>query len=669
MKVQAFLAATVLAALVLASCTLSKSESGAVIASVNLSALVKAVNSIPGPKGLLPSSLLDATSPTKKGLSRAIGDVATLDPTALAGVRSEGYVRMQKEIAESVLANIMTAFQSGLTTLGTLGYDSPVALGNVTLTLDQAAILGVPQMFDAGKALAHQNTDGSVDVKWHFSGSGHFRLPNSTAAAAAGAYDYYLHLVLTSVDTPANLTAAIAFYGTQILDAQTVDGSKTYPQGTKFTVSIRGKYDAAAGSQIVLFDPVTNTSVSSANQTTGRYEAVTVSSGETSYLAVAADGFNAAWGDATRGGVLAKGVWSDVDAAGNPLALNQYRSEVYNGTGELVKEKVASDAQGSLFAFLKDLDNGVTADKKFVNLADYPSLYSGTPPDSFLIKAYESWDTSGARSASKLQYSTDGTSWTTFFDGTTSTPATFTTLVPWIVTYRTGSGTGEAAWQTGDRVYFTSDSDGSQYNAGAGYTVYSYQLDFRYNAPSAQFTGDLGTYYVHNSFPLKTLRLSSTLAARNYVIEAKETGSVTEAAQDGTSYSAPRYQFWLQKPDGASSSVVIAHTSFSPGLGDLEVSNALHQKEFWVWNPAAQTRSNVQSYVVTTTAAVPPAFQLADAALGTDITAVETALGAQATTALAKQSAGLTQTALDTAAASLGVTAIQSADLSAYPSL
>ena len=657
MKGQAHFVASVLVLVALSSCTLFNSDANANTATTRLSTLVKAINAIEGVKTLLPASLQDPTSSKAKALHRTLGDVTTLDPTTLAGVRAEGYVRMQKEISESVLANIVTAFQSGLSSLESLNYDTAVSLGNVTLTKDQAAILGVPQKFDAGKALAHLDSEGVVDVKWHFAGDGHFRLPNSSETAAAGTYDYYLHLRLTSIDTTSKLTAAIAFFGTQTLTADKIDGANVYPSGTVFTVSIRGNYDAAAGSQVILFDPVTNTGLPSANQTTGRYESVTITDAETSYLAVDTDSFNAAWGDATRGGVLAKGSWTDTDtASGSSVTLSQYRSEVYGSAGELAKESVASSGLGSLFGFLTNIDDGTTT--HFTNLHDY-SAWTSAPPDTFSVRAYESWNDSGARTVTRLDYSTDQTTWTTFFG-----PSGSSHVVPWIITWRTG--TSSTPWQIGDRVYFSAESDGSHLGTN-GYTDYTYKLDFTYPAAGAAY-GDTTGFYSKHSFPLKTLRLSTTLSDLGYVIKAQETGSSTKTAQDGTSYDAALYQFWLQKPDGTGS-MRSTPTGFCPSLGDLEISHTLHQREFWSWDPDTLTRSNTQSWVVSTTVDVPPAFQLADTTLGDDISAVETALGTLATTAVTKQTEGLTQTALDAAATALGVTAIQSSDLSSYPEL
>jgi hypothetical protein len=144
-----------------------------------LAKITRAISAIPAGSEMLPASLRDVTSAAKA--ARAIGDVTTLDPTTAAGVRSEGYVRMQKEIGESVLSNIMAVFQSGLSALSEVAYGTEFSLGDVNLTKAQAAVLGVAQKIDAGKAVATENSDRSVDVKWHLGGSGHFRLPNSTA--------------------------------------------------------------------------------------------------------------------------------------------------------------------------------------------------------------------------------------------------------------------------------------------------------------------------------------------------------------------------------------------------------------------------------------------------------------------------------------------------------
>lgn len=424
-------------------------------------------------------------------------------------MRSEGYVRMQKELAESVLSNILTAFQQGMAGLTTLNYDQ-------------------------------------IDIKWHFTGDGNCRLPDSSAAAVADTYNYYLHLLLKSANTPASLVAQVSFYGTRTLTVAGDDGNgNTYPVGTVFTLSLRGLYDATTGSQTVVFDPVTNDK-SIANQTTGQYQKVTTASGETSFVLASADTFNVAWGDANQGGVLAK---------------------------------------GSEFGFLDKLDDGVSAHQKFLNLNDHPSLYTTTPPDSFQLRAYE--------------------------------------LVLWIVVFRTAS-----PWAVGDRVYFTSESDGSNYKAdGTGYTDYTYSLDFTNSAAAASgYTGDSGTYYQHSVFPLKTLRLDSTLSALNYAIRQQEQASETVTALDGSTTSVPTYQFWLEKPQ-TGTTMRTTPLSFAPWLGDLEVSNALHNKTFWVWDSTTKTRSGVASYVVSTTADLPPGFALPDTATATQLSTVETALG------------------------------------------
>ncbi|MEI8094355.1 MAG: hypothetical protein WCG80_09100 [Spirochaetales bacterium] len=634
-------------ALALSSCSLGGNSTA-------LSTLTAAINSIPVGQALLPVSLRDGTTAWTKSALRAVGDVSTLDPTALPGVRSEGYVRLQKELAESVLSNILLAFQQGMAGLTEMTYDSTVSLGDVTVTEDQAAILGVPKKFGAGKLVVTKITsDGDqLAIKWHFSGDGHCRLPDSSAAAAADTYDYYLHLVLTSANTPPSLVAKVAFLGTRTLTTSADDGNgNTYPSGTVFTVSLRGLYDASTGTQTVVFDPVTNSN-SVANQTSGQYQKVTMGSSGTSYVQVTADSFNAAWGDGAQGGVLAKGSWTD----GN-TDLTQYRSEVYDGTGELLREKIASSARGSEFGFLDKLDDGVSANQKFLNLKDY----SISPADTFQLRASESWSTSGstagARTVTQLLYrASSADPWTTLFSSGNSH------LVPWIVVYRTAS-----PWAQGDRVYFSSESDGSNYNAGSGYTDYTYSLDFTNSAAaSSGYTGDSGTYFQHSVFPLKTLRLSAALTSLNYVIRQQEKGTETVTGPSGSSSTVSTFQYWLEKPQ-TGTSLRTTDVGFAPWLGDLEVSNALHNKTFWAWDASTKTRSSTASYVVSTTAAIPPGFALPDTATATLLATVDASLGDLAATALARQATGLAQAQLDAEASALGVTALSASDVTTYP--
>ncbi len=644
------------------SCRMATSTVETVVS--GLGTVVEAILSIPQTSELLPSCLQDSTSSSSRALSRAIGDVTTLDPATLDGVRAEGYVRLQKDIAESLMGNVIVALQTGLDGLSSApAYDTEVELGDITITEAQAAILGVPQMFDGGKVILSALTtdDDQIDMKWHFAGTtAAFRLPDSTQSGA-GAYDWYVHIVMTSVNTSSDLNARIALYGLQTLSESAEDGNgNSYPSGTVFTMTARGVYDGASNSQTVIFDPVTNTS-SVDSQSAGSWRSLSVDSGTTSYLAVDQDGFNVAWADSTGGGVLAKGIWTD-----DSESLTQYRSEIYDDEGGLIKETLATSGLGTQLDFLADLDDGTSTDAKFLNLNDYMGVIAAAPSTDFQIKEWDSWDsTTQAHSISKMDYSADGgATWTTIYDGTSGNLA----LVPWLVIYRTGSDTGTGAWQSGDQIYFTVDSDGSNYDS-EGYTIYSYELNMTYPSAATYMSGDDATYYQFNSFPLKALRLTDTLSDTGYVIQAEETGEETKTAQDGSTYTVPVYQYWLQKPATGDTALRTSPLTFSPDLGDLEISNTLHMKEYWFWDPDTETRSNVQAYVVGSSQGQPPLFQFPDSATGDLITAVEAGLADLGEQALAVQASGLTQTALDDDAAALDVDAITSSELADYPTL
>ncbi len=599
--------------------------------SLTMSPIAKLLVSLPSSSSLLPASLSDGgtSSQNSNRASRTIGDITSLDPSTSTGVRSEGYIRMQKNINESLLSSIMTILQTALlkTSNYNPAYDTTTSLGTIELTADQAAVLGVKRKLDAGKLVLTKldSTGNQVDIKWRLSGDGGFRLPDSTAPAASGNYDYAVHVIIDNVNTPVNLSASIALRGTKTLSAQADDGNgHLYPSGTIFSVAVRGKYDAASDSQTVIYTPETNDQIVAANQSGGRYESIT-KNGSTVTLIDREPGWaNIAYGYDSNGGLLSVGSFT-IDSS----SVKEFRSEFYNSVGELLGEKRGTAAADSLLGgWLSGLDG------KFVNLDGLGGVTSST--SGFQVKTTETW-VDDTRTVTAYAVSIDsGASWT----AVTSLTAPQLKYAPWIVVAKSG-----ATWAAGDSVYYNTGVDKT---TSLGNVIYSYQKGFSYPSLTTVY-GD--SYYISSLYPFKYVQLNSTLTAAGYGIRMIEEGTDTFAGLDGSNHSATRYRYYLSNRGSAD--------GFKPGLGDLEISNSLRPVEFRHWNSATYTHESTKAYVLTTTETIPPNFTILGSAT---IDSINSQLDSLATSLPA-----VDNTSLSSAADALGVSAISDSDLTSYP--
>ncbi|MEI6873948.1 MAG: hypothetical protein WCL50_02330 [Spirochaetota bacterium] len=607
----------------------------------------------------MPKSI--AKAPSKKTTAKVVGDITTLDLATTAGLRSDGFVRMQKQIDESVLDSVMAILKSALSLPANASptFGTTLSLGAVDITTVQAAVLGVPaHIDDAGKlVLAKLDEEGNqVEVKWHFSGSGGFRLPDSVALPSSGTYNYYLHLILSDVSTPANLKALISLRGTKTLGAQAADGNgNTYPAGTVFSVAIRGSYDASSGAQTIIYAPETNNAIPAANQAGGRYEAIARSGTAKTFTDVGinqgAAWSNLAWGDDSQGGVLSRGTFSTEE---------RFYTEYYNDVGELIGMKMGNKLPGNNYDWLAGLDG------KFINLhrnLGTANLTSAATLTSLQVKVYESWAENGSRSVTSAYLSLDGgTTW--IGSGTDLWPAIFassnadygTMPMPWVVIYKQNDGTTAAstAWKAGDVVFFNSQKTTGT-DASGNYVAYSYTRGFAYPTATTLYGG---SYFVENSFPLKYLSLDSVLGAAGYRIQYKEGSPLSFNGQDGVSHSATPYNYWLQ--DDFLTARSSTGPFLRPDLGDIDISYFMRLVEFWQWDATASANVSTQGYIATTTETAPPGFTVLGASA---ITTVSAGLDVLVQAALPAVDAA----SLATLADSLGIAEIADADLASYP--
>ncbi len=610
------LVALTLLAVALSSCTSAVSSLSSTVSSA-----ITALLSIQSSSSMLPKSLKSSST------GKAVVDVVA---SSQDGIQSKGYGQLQKDLSENVVGGVMALMQSAFANNTSPTLETVYSLGKGTINNEQAAILGVPNQIDAGKAIIHQldDTGNSVDIKWHMSGSGNFRIPKNTAPPQAGTYDYYVHLVLSNALTPATMKAKLAFYGTQTLASSFNDTTNNiqYAAGHVFKYGFQGSFDSETGSNTVLYGPKTNAD-GTITYDQGRYESVTKSGSNVSFLSSDGPHFNVAYGNDTSGGVLSKGAFASDGSY-------QFNEEFYNASGELIG--MTRGEENANFPWLA----GVSA--KFNNLhgSDFGTALSSAPgADAILkVKVTESWSGT-TRTLTSAKLSTDGG--TTYGNDVKASMLAFngsTVPAPWMLIYKANTAINDTTWAAGDALYYNTKREVSGSD-----TIFTYQRGFVYPARVVHYGDPVNGFYQSYSFPLKFLTLNSDLVSAGYTIKENNT--------------SPE-QFWLQK----TSSV---HTGFDPSTGDLDVTNVLRVMDFSHWDPATQAVVTKYGIVATSTELCPPGFAVASTTTDA-MSGVHAQLETLANTA---KDTIVTATALSGLATGLGVAPIVEADLSGYPQI
>lgn len=610
------LVALTLLAVALSSCTSALSST--------VSSAITALLSIQSSSSMLPKSLKSSST------GKAVVDVVA---SSQDGIQSKGYGQLQKDLSENVVGGVMALMQSAFANNTSPTLETVYSLGKGTINNEQAAILGVPNQIDAGKAIIHQldDTGNSVDIKWHMSGTGNFRIPKNTAPPQAGTYDYYVHLVLSNALTPATMKAKLAFYGTQTLASSFNDTTNNiqYAAGHVFKYGFQGSFDSETGSNTVLYGPKTNAD-GTITYDQGRYESVTKSGSNVSFLSSDGPHFNVAYGNDTSGGVLSKGAFASDGSY-------QFNEEFYNASGELIGMTRGEENATAAFPWLA----GVSA--KFNNLKrDFGSISTSTyntaaPGASVVIKITVTNEvlTSSSRSMGAASISINGSSDTVV---TSTIASTLTTPQPWMLIWKANTTANNDTWAAGDALYYNTKREVSGSD-----TIFTYQRGFVYPARVVHYGDPVNGFYQSYSFPLKFLTLNSDLVSAGYTIKENNT--------------SPE-QFWLQK----TSSV---HTGFDPSTGDLDVTNVLRVMDFSHWDPATQAVVTKYGIVATSTELCPPGFAVASTTTDA-MSGVHAQLETLANTA---KNTIVTATALSGLATGLGVAPIVEADLSGYPQI
>ena len=424
------------------------------------------------------------------------------------------------------------------------------------------------------------------------------------------------------------MKAKLAFYGTQTLASSFNDTTNNvqYAAGHVFKYGFQGSFDSETGSNTVLYEPKTNAD-GTITYDQGRYESVTKSGSNVSFLSSDGPHFNVAYGNDTSGGVLSKGAFASDGSY-------QFNEEFYNASGELIG--MTRGEENANFPWLA----GVSA--KFNNLhgSDFGTALSSAPgADAILkVKVTESWSGT-TRTLTSAKLSTDGG--TTYGNDVKASMLAFngsTVPAPWMLIYKANTAINDTTWAAGDALYYNTKREVSGSD-----TIFTYQRGFVYPARVVHYGDPVNGFYQSYSFPLKFLTLNSDLVTAGYTIKENNT--------------SPE-QFWLQK----TSSV---HTGFDPSTGDLDVTNVLRVMDFSHWDPATQAVVTKYGIVATSTELCPPGFAVASTTTDA-MSGVHAQLETLANTA---KDTIVTATALSGLATGLGVAPIVEADLSGYPQI
>lgn len=521
------------------SCVQSVSDKSDPEPTPKLGALISA---LPDIAAALPKSLQDGVQSTTSASLRAMGDVTTLDPASVPGVRSQGYVEVKTALSSSFVGQLMPVLKAAIADKD-VALDTDVRLGTVTLPDDVVAPDGSTTM-DIG--IIRATKVGAVtQVKWTI---------NVTMDAVTAPMHIYLEL---EGDSETNLKAKYAV---------------SYEPQEGYSIQVVGSFDAATGKTTEIYLPTANTP--------GQYTVMTNQGGVVKYYTVQrgvpdtsmTDSLSLAYATDTMGGVVYK--YEDEET-------NQYvYSEYYNGSGDLVASVYgdSTDTSGAGY-FSEDIASGFNVHSA-----------AATKPESVMVKhTYTFTGNSEPTTAYKLSVDA-GTTWTTLnagdYEGKT---------IYW------RAGTEPAA---GDSLYFYASStseDGSWDGDTQTYTfvtTLTYRVGFTIPTPQSYLGAN---FYATTTFPLKYLRPASGLPLRQ-----KEGESVTVDFQDedGVSYSYTynTNEYWLENTkwknkDGNDDN---SDDTVDADKGDI-VQDRLEAQDFYYWDSTGDDYTKTKAYVMVTT--------------------------------------------------------------------
>lgn len=526
---------------------------------------------VPDLAAAFPKSLQDGTTATtaKSLVSRSLGDVVTLDPATIPGVRAQGYVELKRELGNNFATSTLRVLKAAVA-----GKDLPLntdyKLGLVTMPAGTSGPNGSDKM-DLGAIRLSRPQPDTLQALWTLSVSAE-QTNNGTTMAIS--MKYYFDIVIVGTDE-ATLKVTMGVKGSQ---TQTAEGkTQTY------TLEQESTYDAATGTIVQVTRPETSGG--------GSMTVLSNKDGFVSYYQVSSGSKSVAYASDTMGGVARSSSY-----VSELVKTDSISTEFYDGSGDLVEQQWGNTAPTSTTW----LPSAATNLKTAFNLA--------TKPSTFQVRRTSQW--SGSAYVVTRELSIDGTTWTTY---TGSDADSFV----WQAT----TGT----WAGGDSVYYYQSS---QWTAKDSAFISTTLYKVGYTVPTAQTY--LGTaYYLQNTFPLKSLALSSELS--NFVLKRKEGTSyyyvypagggsgtsVTEAeynaAAAGNRSKWTTYSFWLENQSSKDDAQRVANQA-NPTLGDLSLYN-VYDQNFYYWDSDAQTERQTSTTVVNTSEAVPVGFTFGHQAL------------------------------------------------------
>jgi len=526
----------------LLSCAQSVSHKSDPEPTPKLGALISA---LPDIASSLPKSLQDGVA-TASARYRAAGEVTTLDPATLSGVRSEGYVQVKEVLTTSPFGSMLQVLKAGIADKD-VPLDTDVRLGIVTLPEGESAPDGSSTM-DIGVIRATK-VGAVTQVKWTINLS----MGTNTAAM-------YIYLELEG-DSTTNLKAKYAVS----CDA--------------LGMNVVGSYDATSGKTAEVYLPSADGP--------GQYTVMTNQGGVVHYYMVLkaipdypdTESLYIAYGTDAMGGLVYKNSGQE---SGHFVF-----SEFYNGRGDLVESVYGNSTDTSLGDFSDDFENGFNV-----------RTVASTRPDSVKIRHTYTYG-AGSEPSAADQLSVDGGStWVTINAEDYENKA-----ICWV------AGSAPAAGDS-IYYYASSSANDGTWDAGAQtYTFVStvtYEVGYAVPTPQTYFGADL---YATATFPLKYLRPENGLPLKQREGDAVTVDFVDENGVTQT-YTFSVKDYWLENTnwknkDGSDDN---SDDTLDADKGDIP-QDRLDSRAFYNWDPTTEEYVESSAYVMVTTESSPVGWQ------------------------------------------------------------
>jgi hypothetical protein len=555
------------------------------------------IAAIPSIDSLLPKSLQAGKSGSGKALSRALGDVSTLNPALLQGVTSSGYKQLNQSINQSMVKQVLALLKAGLQGKD-VAFDTPYRIGVTTMPADigMTAPDGSNQM-DLGIITITKVTAEVTEARWYI------KISQSMDGTTTNliTIPYYLFIRITGTD-PATMKVKVAFSATYTYQGQTMEMNNVcdYDAATKSMKSVR--LPQGAGDS-------------------GGVQAVSTANGFVTYYDISDQYKSVAYANDAEGGVVNYNKWTDPQSS---ITSENIWTEFYNGSGDLVMSQYGDS--GSNNSCMGWQINQINTGKNIKDLTG-----ASQKPAVLYKKTTFSWD--GFQNTRTISWSADNATWVP-----EGSPFVFTNWADCSWSWDNPVWRASTTAAADDSIYYYNSGDWTNTYDQASKTwintsTYTYKIGYTIPSPQSYLGG---SYYMQNNFLLKHCSLPAEMQGKfelkmregsTYYCYSTDKGNnwtSGDTAQDKANWESvsdnyrsswTNYEYWLENlayVDSTGANAVNDPNAKNPDKGDMDAPN-LQEQNFWYWENGHSKQ--VKAQVISSTETQPVGFDFNDQSL------------------------------------------------------